>query len=143
MSNKDRAYKIQRLLGLQDDGKAEYLTVADVICDLRHYCDLHKIDWQDEKSMSYDFYDAETYQEVPLTKKESIIIASQDYLRVRLPFDYDTWTKEVLLKYIQSNLLDKYNTERETYKLKTDNNAEEFWEIILDKANWYKKGTQE
>ena len=142
MSNKDRAYKIQRLLGLQDDGKAEYLTVADVICDLRHYCDLHKINWQNEKSMANDFYDAETYQEEPLTKKESIIIASQDYLRVRLPFDYDTWTKEVLLKYIQSNLLDKYTTERETYKLKTDN-AEEFWEIILDKANWYKKGTQE
>jgi len=142
MSNKDRAYKIQRLLGLQDDGKAEYLTVADVICDLRHYCDLHKINWQDEKSMANDYYDAETYQEEPLTKKESIIIASQDYLRVRLPFDYDTWTKEVLLKYIQSNLLDKYTTERETYKLKTDN-AEEFWEIILDKANWYKKGTQE
>lgn len=142
MSNKDRAYKIQRLLGLQEDGKAEYLTVADVICDLRHYCDLHKINWQDEKSMANDYYDAETYQEEPLTKKESIIIASQDYLRVRLPFDYDTWTKEVLLKYIQSNLLDKYTTERETYKLKTDN-AEEFWEIILDKANWYKKGTQE
>jgi hypothetical protein len=98
MSNKDRAYKIQRLLGLQDDGKAEYLTVADAICDLRHYCDLHKINWQNEKSMANDFYDAETYQEEPLTKKESIIIASQDYLRVRLPFDYDTWTKEVLLK---------------------------------------------
>jgi len=83
--------------------------------------------------MSYDFYDAETYQEEPLTKKESIIIASQDYLKVRLPFDYDTWTKEVLLKYIQSNLLDRYNTD----------DAEEFWEIILDKANWYEKGVQE
>jgi len=136
MTNKDRAEKIQRLLGLQDDGKAEYARVADVICDLRHYCDLHKIDWQDEKSMSYDFYDAETYQEVPLTKKESIIIASQDYLRVRLPFDYDTWTKEVLLKYIQSNLFG------ETYKPTTED-AEEFWEIILDKANWYEKGVQE
>jgi len=136
MINKDRADKIQRLLGLQDDGKAEYARVADVICDLRHYCDLHKIDWQDEKSMSYDFYDAETYQEVPLTKKESIIIASQDYLKVRLPFDYDTWTKEVLLKYIQSNLFG------ETYKPTTED-AEEFWEIILDKANWYEKGVQE
>ena len=136
MTNEDRADKIQRLLGLQDDGKAEYVRVADVICDLRHYCDLHKIDWQDEKSMSYDFYDAETYQEVPLTKKESIIIASQDYLKVRLPFDYDTWTKEVLLKYIQSNLFG------ETYKPTTED-AEEFWEIILDKANWYEKGVQE
>jgi len=136
MTNKDRAEKIQRLLGLQDDGKAEYARVADVICDLRHYCDLHKIDWQDEKSMSYDFYDAETYQEVPLTKKESIIIASQDYLKVRLPFDYDTWTKEVLLKYIQSNLFG------ETYKPTTED-AEEFWEIILNEANWYEKGVQE
>tara|TARA_R110002074_G_scaffold267487_2_gene439711 strand:- start:1317 stop:1523 length:207 start_codon:yes stop_codon:yes gene_type:complete len=63
MTNKDRAEKIQRLLGLQDDGKAEYARVADVICDLRHYCDLYKIDWQDEKSMANDFYDAETYQE--------------------------------------------------------------------------------
>ena len=136
MTNKDRAEKIQRLLGLQDDGKAEYARVADVICDLRHYCDLYKIDWQDEKSMANDFYDAETYQEEPLTKKESIIIASQDYLRVRLPFDYDTWTKEVLLKYIQSNLFG------ETYKPTTED-AEEFWEIILDKANWYEKGVQE
>ena len=136
MINKDRADKIQRLLGLQDDGKAEYARVADVICDLRHYCDLHKIDWQDEKSMSYDFYDAETYQEVPLTKKESIIIASQDYLKVRLPFDYDTWTKEVLLKYIQSNLFG------ETYKPTTED-ADEFWEIILNEANWYEKGVQE
>ena len=136
MTNKDRADKIQRLLGLQDDGKAEYVRVADVICDLRHYCDLHKIDWQDEKSMSYDFYDAETYQEVPLTKEESIIIASQDYLKVRLPFDYDTWTKEVLLKYIQSNLFG------ETYKPTTED-AEEFWEIILNEANWYEKGVQE
>ena len=136
MTNEDRADKIQRLLGLQDDGKAEYVRVADVICDLRHYCDLHKIDWQDEKSMANDFYDAETYQEEPLTKKESIIIASQDYLRVRLPFDYDTWKKEVLLKYIQSNLFG------ETYKPTTED-AEEFWEIILDKANWYEKGVQE
>ena len=136
MTNEDRADKIQTLLGLQDDGKAEYARVADVICDLRHYCDLHKIDWQDEKSMANDFYDAETYQEEPLTKKESIIIASQDYLRVRLPFDYDTWKKEVLLKYIQSNLFG------ETYKPTTED-AEEFWEIILDKANWYEKGVQE
>ena len=136
MTNEDRADKIQTLLGLQDDGKAEYVRVADVICDLRHYCDLHKIDWQDEKSMANDFYDAETYQEEPLTKKESIIIASQDYLRVRLPFDYDTWKKEVLLKYIQSNLFG------ETYKPTTED-AEEFWEIILDKANWYEKGVQE
>ena len=142
MTNKDRADKIQRLLGLQDDGKAEYARVADVLCDLRHYCDLHKIDWQDEKSMANDFYDAETYQEEPLTKKESIIIASQDYLRVRLPFDYDTWTKEVLLKYIQSNLLDRYNIDDLLDRFNTDD-AEEFWEIILDKANWYEKGVQE
>ena len=142
MTNEDRADKIQRLLGLQDDGKAEYVRVADVICDLRHYCDLHKIDWQDEKSMANDFYDAETYQEEPLTKKESIIIASQDYLRVRLPFDYDTWTKEVLLKYIQSNLLDRYNIDDLLDRFNTDD-AEEFWEIILDKANWYEKGVQE
>jgi hypothetical protein len=142
MINKDRAEKIQRLLGLQDDGKAEYARVADVLCDLRHYCDLHKINWQDEKSMSYDFYDAETYQEVPLTKKESIIIASQDYLKVRLPFDYDTWTKEVLIKYIQSNLLDRYNIDDLLDRFNTDD-AEEFWEIILDKANWYEKGVQE
>mgnify|MGYP001273222872 FL=1 len=63
MTNKDRADEIQRLLGLQDDGKAEYVRVADVICDLRHYCDLHKIDWQDEKSMANDFYDAEKGQD--------------------------------------------------------------------------------
>ena len=133
MTNKDRAEKIQRLLGLQDDGKAEYARVADVLCDLRHYCDAHNINFNEEEFRSEEYYESETYQEVPLTKEESIIIASQDYLKVRLPFDYDTWTKEVLLKYIQSNLLDRYNTD----------DAEEFWEIILDKANWYEKGVQE
>ena len=136
MTNKDRADKIQRLLGLQDDGKAEYARVADVLCDLRHYCDAHNINFNEEKFRSEEYYDAETYQEEPLTKKESIIIASQEYLKVRLPFDYDTWTKEVLLKYIQSNLFG------ETYKPTTED-AEEFWEIILDKANWYEKGVQE
>ena len=136
MTNKDRADKIQRLLGLQDDGKAEYARVADVLCDLRHYCDAYNINFNEEKFRSEEYYDAETYQEVPLTKEERIIIASQDYLKVRLPFDYDTWTKEVLLKYIQSNLFG------ETYKPTTED-AEEFWEIILDKANWYEKGVQE
>lgn len=61
MTNKDRANKIQKLLDLQDDDKAEYVRPADVICDLRHYCDLHKIDWQNELSVSEEFYDDETY----------------------------------------------------------------------------------
>ena len=60
-TNKDRANKIKKLLDLQDDEKAEYVRVADVICDLRHYCDLHKIDWQNEWSVSEEFYDDEIY----------------------------------------------------------------------------------
>ena len=40
MTNKERADKIRKLLGLQGkDTDNEYYRVADVICDLKHYCD--------------------------------------------------------------------------------------------------------
>ena len=63
MTNKDRVDEIQRLLGLQDDGKAEYARVADVLCDLRHYCDAHNINFNEEKFRSEEYYEAERDQD--------------------------------------------------------------------------------
>ena len=43
MTNKERADKIRKLLGLQGkDTEDQYYRVADVICDLKHYCDFYK-----------------------------------------------------------------------------------------------------
>ena len=49
-TNKDRADRIKRMLGLcgEDDDK-EYYRVADVICDLRHYCNYYKVDFEGEE----------------------------------------------------------------------------------------------
>ena len=48
MTNKKRANKIKKLLGLRgDDNNKEYYRVADVICDLMHYCDHNKIEFVD------------------------------------------------------------------------------------------------
>ena len=63
MTNKDRVDEIQRLLGLQDDGKAEYARVADVLCDLRHYCDAHNINFNEEEFRSEEYYEAERDQD--------------------------------------------------------------------------------
>ena len=44
ISNNDRANKVKRLLGLSGNKESEdtdnsYVRVADVLCDLQHYCD--------------------------------------------------------------------------------------------------------
>ena len=50
MTNKERANKIKKLLGLRgNDNEKEYYRVADVICDLMHYCDYNKYFKPDEK----------------------------------------------------------------------------------------------
>ena len=65
MNNNDRANKVKRLLGLiKDDNKARddkkhYYRVADVICDLKHYCDKFKIDYDNEIRMADIFYNDE------------------------------------------------------------------------------------
>ena len=66
-NNKDRANRIKRMLGLQgEDNDSEYYRVADVICDLMHYCDYnkehpdgYKIEWENEMNSALDFYKEE------------------------------------------------------------------------------------
>ena len=60
MNNKDRVKKIKSLLGLRSkDSDEEYYRVADVICDLRHFCDAKKINFYDELDVSETFYEQE------------------------------------------------------------------------------------
>ena len=60
MNNKDRVKKIKSLLGLRGkDSDEEYYRVADVICDLRDFCDAKKINFYDELDVSETFYEQE------------------------------------------------------------------------------------
>ena len=65
MNNKERVKKIKNLLGLRGaDSENEYYRVADVLCDLRHFCDAKKINFNHEIDMSELFYDSErSYEE--------------------------------------------------------------------------------
>ena len=64
-TNKDRINKVIRLLGLttnedeRKDDKNNYYRVADVLCDLKHYCNKFKIDFNQEIKMSKIFYNDE------------------------------------------------------------------------------------
>ena len=64
-TNKDRINKVKRLLGLttnednRKDDKNNYYRVADVLCDLKHYCDKFKIDFDQEIKMSKIYYNDE------------------------------------------------------------------------------------
>ena len=59
--NGDRANKIERILGLQgNDTDKEYYRVADVICDLKHFCNKNNIDFDSEWELSDQFYVTET-----------------------------------------------------------------------------------
>ena len=58
MNNKDRVKKIKSILGLRGkDSEDEYYRVADVICDLRHFCDAKKINFYDEIDRAETFYE--------------------------------------------------------------------------------------
>jgi hypothetical protein len=58
--NLDRANKVEKLLGLKgNDTKKEYYGVADVICDLMHFCDFKKLNFSDELSKAEGFYQTE------------------------------------------------------------------------------------
>jgi len=59
--NCGRANKIKRILGLQgNDTDKEYYRVADVICDLKHFCNKNNIDFDNELELSDQFYATET-----------------------------------------------------------------------------------
>ena len=67
-NNRDRANRIKKMLGLNgNDDNNEYYRVADVICDLMHYCNYYKyfepdddlIDFDHEYNMALRFYDWE------------------------------------------------------------------------------------
>ena len=60
MNNKDRVKKIKNLLGLRGkDSDEEYYRVADVICDLRHFCDAESIDFYNEIDTAETFHEQE------------------------------------------------------------------------------------
>ena len=60
MDNQARVAKVRRILGLRgNDNQKEYYRVADVLTDLRHYCDSQGIDWEQETDTSTIFYDSE------------------------------------------------------------------------------------
>ena len=60
MNNKDRALKVKKLLGMQgEDPENEYYRVADVLCDLKHFCDEFRIDFNEEVEQSEVFYQNE------------------------------------------------------------------------------------
>ena len=60
MDNKARVAKVRRILGLRgNDNQKEYYRVADVLTDLRHYCDSQNIDFDQEMTTSITFYESE------------------------------------------------------------------------------------
>tara|TARA_R100000234_G_C4953903_1_gene158674 strand:+ start:242 stop:541 length:300 start_codon:yes stop_codon:yes gene_type:complete len=64
INNNDRANKVKRLLGLSGNKESKdtdksYVRVADVLCDLQHYCDKYEIDMSQEKYMADVFYNEE------------------------------------------------------------------------------------
>ena len=60
MDNFERVAKIKRILGLRGkDNQEEYYRVADVLTDLRHFCDSKSIDFDQEMTKSITFYENE------------------------------------------------------------------------------------
>ena len=64
MYNADRVRKVIRRLGLRGtDDATEYYRVADVISDLRHFCDSKDIDFEQELQMAETYYVNECEEE--------------------------------------------------------------------------------
>ena len=60
MDNFERVAKIKRILGLRGkDNQEEYYRVADVLTDLRHFCDSQSIDFDQKMTKSITFYENE------------------------------------------------------------------------------------
>tara|TARA_Y100001951_G_C11128281_1_gene176759 strand:+ start:210 stop:500 length:291 start_codon:yes stop_codon:yes gene_type:complete len=71
-NNRDRADKIKRILGLRgNDDDEEYYRIADVISDLKHFCDYHKhhedenltVDFDEELRKGLEYYEYELKEE--------------------------------------------------------------------------------
>jgi len=63
-TNKDSADKMERLLGLRgNDNETECYRVADVLCDLQHYCKIKGIDFSEEMRMADSYLSWETENE--------------------------------------------------------------------------------
>ena len=68
MTNKKRAEKIKKLLGLNGQDNDTYYRVADVLCDLQHYCDYYKhhedkktkLDFNYELDCANEYYESES-----------------------------------------------------------------------------------
>jgi len=64
MDNAGRVRKIVRRLGLRgNDDALEWYRVADVISDLRHFCDVKNIDFDQELQMAETYYTNELEEE--------------------------------------------------------------------------------
>ena len=64
IDNTKRVLKIKRLLGLKgNDTESEYYRVADVLCDLRHFCDSKGIEFDDEMQSAINYYQSECIED--------------------------------------------------------------------------------
>ena len=64
MDNAGRVRKIVRRLGLRgNDDALEWYRVEDVISDLRHFCDVNNIDFDQELQMAETYYTNELEEE--------------------------------------------------------------------------------
>jgi len=62
MNNKERAEKVKKLLGLEEtnyNDKNKYVRVADILCDLKHYCDHYNISFITEMDVAEIYYNKE------------------------------------------------------------------------------------
>lgn len=62
MTNKERAEKVKKLLGLEEtnyNDKNKYVRVADILCDLKHYCDVNNISFITELDVAEIYYEKE------------------------------------------------------------------------------------
>ena len=65
MDNQGRVKKIIKRLGLRgNDNSTEYYRVADVLTDLRHFCDAKGIDFDQEMRMADTYYISELEEEI-------------------------------------------------------------------------------
>jgi hypothetical protein len=62
MTNKERAEKVKKILGLEEtnyNDKNKYVRVADILCDLKHYSDANQINFMNELDVAETYYQKE------------------------------------------------------------------------------------
>jgi len=47
----------------EKDTPNEYYSVSDILCDLRHYCTIHNINFEEENRRGENSYDEEIFYE--------------------------------------------------------------------------------